>query len=114
MEYFDIELIYQHLKDNYPNIDPLMMLISKEWLNVTTNILPCDAVYFPKFCHFDMDTIIIFSNRNNWEELWPEDFNNHEEVFQKIYELAVTRPTIYRDYLLAKQRDKRIDDILLD
>jgi len=30
------------------------------------------------------------------------------------HELAVTRPTIYRDYLLAKQRDKRIDDILSD
>ena len=52
-----------------------------------------------------------FSKVNDCEELWQEDFHNHEEVFQKIYEIAVTKDTIY---LLAKQRDSRIDDILSD
>jgi len=102
MEYFDIELIYQHLKDNYPSAEEIKKLSTKEY-------------HHPKFCHFEMNSIIIFDeNGIDWEELWQEDFETHEEVFEKIYELAVTRPTIYRDYLLAKQRDKRIDDILSD
>lgn len=102
MEYFDIELIYQHLKDNYPNKDELKKLTSEDY-------------YLPKFCHFEMHSIIIFDeNGNIIEELWQEDFETHEELFQKIYEIAITKDTIYRNWLLAKQRDSRIDDIFND
>lgn len=101
MNYFDIELIYQYLKDNYPNVDELKLISSKEY-------------HHNKFINFTMDTITIFYEKNDWEELWHEDFNNHQEVFQKIYEITITKNTIYREYFLAKQRTERIDDILSD
>jgi hypothetical protein len=41
MEYFYIELIYQHLKDNYPK------------------------KYHTKFCYLDKDSITIFSKVND-------------------------------------------------
>lgn len=99
MEYFDIELIYQYLKDNYPNIDELKLIRTNEF-------------HHRKYINFTMDTITIFYEKYDFEELWCEDFNNHEEVFQKINEITITKNTIYREYFLAKQRNDRIVEIL--
>lgn len=102
MEYFDIELIYQHLKDNYPIGDQLKLLISQEY-------------HHPKFCHFEMNSVTIFTIKGGFAaEFWQEDFETHEELFQKIHETAITKPTIYQKYLIAKQRDSKIDDIFND
>ena len=67
------------------------------------------------FVIFDQNDIFLMDKKGDIvTEFWPEVYKTHEEVFEQIYELTIHYDTIFKSYLLAKQRDSRIDDIFND
>jgi len=104
MEKFDVEIVYQHLKENYPGN---YITIADKGFGKT--------FHYEKFCLIWYDEINIYDKTGNSpDDLWPEYFETYDELFQKIYEIVITKDTIFRKHLLSKQREQRIDDILND